>query len=43
MFLFIVVIIGRLNVGKFIIVNCLVESKDVIVYDELGIICDCIY
>lgn len=39
----IVVIVGKLNVGKFIIFNRVVGECIFIVEDMLGVICDCIY
>lgn len=40
---FIVVIVGRFNVGKFIIFNRIVGECVLIVEDMLGVIWDCIY
>lgn len=39
----IIVIVGRLNVGKLIIFNCIVGVCILIVEDIFGVICDCIY
>lgn len=39
----IVVIVGRLNVGKLILFNCLIGECQVIIDDESGVICDCQY
>lgn len=38
-----IVIIGWFNVGKLILVNCMFGEEWVIVYDQVGIICDSIY
>lgn len=37
-----VVIVGELNVGKFILLNVLLNEECVIVFDIVGIICDII-
>lgn len=36
-------IIGCLNVGKLILINCILGEEWVVVYDMLGIMCDFIY
>lgn len=41
--LFLVVLVGWLNVGKLIIFNVLICMCDVLVYDQFGVICDCNY
>lgn len=38
-----IVIVGCLNVGKLILINCIFGEECVVVYDMLGIICDFIY
>lgn len=43
MVLFIVVIVGCLNVGKLILFNRIVGECIFIVEDVEGVICDCIY
>lgn len=37
------VIVGKLNVGKFIFINCILGEEWVVVYDLFGIICDSVY
>lgn len=39
----VIVIVGCLNVGKFIIFNRIVGERVLIVEDILGVMCDCIY
>lgn len=40
---FVIVLVGCLNVGKFILFNCLIKLCDVIVVEYVGLICDCQY
>lgn len=40
--LFVVVIVGCLNVGKFVFVNCIFGCCEVVVEDILGVMCDCV-
>lgn len=37
------VIVGKLNVGKFMLINCIFGEEWVVVYDMFGIICDSVY
>lgn len=36
-------IVGCLNVGKFIFINCIFGEECVVVYDMFGMMCDSIY
>lgn len=41
--LFIVVIVGCLNVGKLLLFNCIIGERFLIMDDVVGVIRDCIY
>lgn len=41
--IFVIVLVGCLNVGKFILFNCLMYICDVLVVDFFGLMCDCKY